>query len=127
MSYILLIIVIVVVLVYVFLAKKSKNASDSVIRINHTSRNISVFFVLFILGILLVVLSLHSYFGNGNASTYAMYAGLLLHGIAMVILAKELVKKFSKILTFVLDFIIIYPLSLLGIVILVGRMVNLDH
>lgn len=100
MSYVLLILVVIGVLVYVFLARKSRNASDGVVKINHTSRNLSIFFALFILGILLVVLSLHSYFGNGNASTYAMYAGLLLHGISMVILAKELVKKFSKILAF---------------------------
>ena len=73
--------------------------------------------------ILLVVLS-YSYFAR-NASTYAMYAGLLLHGIAMVILAKELVKKFSKILTF-FRFYYYLPFSLLGIVIL-GGMVNLDH
>lgn len=120
MSYIILILVVVGVMIYVLLKNKSNKMSDVIVNKHYSQKNLTMFFVLFILGILLTVLSLHSYFGNGNSSDYVMYVGLLLHGISMIILAKELVKRIGKIMTFILDFIVIYPISLLGMIMLGG-------
>ncbi len=120
MSYVVLILVIVGVLFYILLKNRSDNESGVTVNEHHSRKNLTMFFVLFILGIVMTVLSLHSYFGNGNSNDYVMYAGLFLHGISMLILAKVLVKRISKILTFILDFIVIYPISLLGMIMLGG-------
>lgn len=120
MSYIILILVIVGVLIYVLLKNRSNKMPDIIVNEQYSRINLNTFAVLFILGILLTVLSFRGYFGNGNSSDYAMYAGLILHGISMVVLAKQLVKRFSKIVTFFLDFIVIYPISILGMIMLGG-------